>query len=223
MVGLGLVLAGALGVTRPLTAAAAPTRVTYVASNAFGAFSVTEFDETADGTSTPVRTIAGSSTNLDGPAYVAVDALGVLYVTNDRANSITEYAPGASGDSPPVRTIAGLKTLLETPKGIAVDSAGTVYVANRSGGSVLVFAPGANGDVAPVQNVTGHNTGFMSPTAVAVSDTSLYVADDNANLVSKSAEVQLATSRRRPWFELVAEPLRGRCLGDLHRDGEPVA
>jgi len=98
-------------------------------------------------------TIIGSSTGLNNPDAVAVDAAANIYVTNFGAvstpatASITIYAPGASGDATPTATIAGSNTGLSTPQGIAVDAAGTIYVANDFIGGpasrITVYAPGA--------------------------------------------------------------------------------
>ena len=73
----------------------------------------------------PLATITGSNTGLNNPAGIAVDASGMIYVTNtyDRTfGSITVYAANPSGtlNEAPLATITGSNTGLYFPTGIAV-------------------------------------------------------------------------------------------------------
>jgi beta-lactam-binding protein with PASTA domain len=63
----------------------------------------------------PVATIAGSSTGLNAPTSVAVDASGLIYVGNG-GGSITVYAANPNGtlNEAPIATITGSNTGLST-------------------------------------------------------------------------------------------------------------
>jgi hypothetical protein len=50
----------------------------------------------------PAATISGSSTQLDGPQSLAVDASGDVLVADGYASAITAYAPTDNGDVPPL-------------------------------------------------------------------------------------------------------------------------
>jgi streptogramin lyase len=73
---------------------------------------------------------------VDGPAQVAVDANGAVYVANQSAGNVTIYLAGTT--SPSLTLSQGLTD----PLGIAIDSAGNVYVSNRSPNYIVVYAPG---------------------------------------------------------------------------------
>ncbi len=99
-----------------------------------------------------VRTINGSATRMNGPAAVALDRRGNIYVANywgTGPGSITVYAPGTEEkeDLKPIRMIAGPATGLMHPTALALDPHDTLYVANDA--TVTVYAPGATGNAAP--------------------------------------------------------------------------
>ena len=88
----------------------------------FGSNSIAVYAGTANGESTPLRTITGPATLLSGPARLVVDQVhDELMVANYNNNSITVYARTASGDTAPLRTLAGPATLLSKPNGLVVD------------------------------------------------------------------------------------------------------
>jgi sugar lactone lactonase YvrE len=135
--------------------------------------------------------ITGSSTGLNNPDAVAVDAAGNIYVANfgtatPATASITIYAPGASGDATPTATIAGSNTGLSTPQGIAVDAAGIIYVANDFIGGpasrITVYAPGASGNATPDRSISG---GLDRPRGIAVDAVgNIYVTNEEADNVT---------------------------------------
>jgi hypothetical protein len=144
---------------------------------------VTAYPSGANGDVSPVQTIFGSNTGLNGPWGIAVGPHGGVYVTNIYGNfSVTVYSPGANGNVSPVQTISGSKTGLNLPEGIALGANGAIYVANSQANSVTVYALGANGNVAPVRTISGSNTGLKSPAGVAVgSNGAVYVANTGDN------------------------------------------
>lgn len=93
-------------------------------------FSVLVYSAGATGNATPIATISGNNTGLDGPDGVAVDKAGKIYVMNSGNNSITVYGPGATGNATPTATIKGSNTGLDSPEGMAVDKEGKIYITN---------------------------------------------------------------------------------------------
>jgi hypothetical protein len=91
--------------------------------------SIEVFAAGATGNASPIATIQGASTGLDGAYGIAVDAAGRLYVANTTLcpemssstslGSITVYAPGATGNVPPIARIAGISSGVIGPAWIA--------------------------------------------------------------------------------------------------------
>jgi DNA-binding beta-propeller fold protein YncE len=82
---------------------------------------------------------------LKGPAGIALDAHGTLYVVNYLGGNATIYPPGAMA---PSLTITGLTN----PVGIAVNATGDVYLTNSGNTpSILVYPPG---QTTPSQTIT---------------------------------------------------------------------
>lgn len=67
----------------------------------------------ATGGATPLRTISGAKTQLDGAAGLAVGA--AIGVANENGASVTSYRLGANGDASPLRTLEGPDTGFVTP------------------------------------------------------------------------------------------------------------
>jgi hypothetical protein len=118
--------------------------------------SITEYRIKADGNVAPVRTIAGSKTQMGlGLGGIAVDSTGVSYVTSVNGG-ILEYAPGANGNVAPIRTITGSTTGPVDGYELAIDSSDNLYLAN--GNDIKVFAPGAQGVATPIADIVGPAT-----------------------------------------------------------------
>ncbi|MGB6643479.1 MAG: hypothetical protein WBE35_00460, partial [Candidatus Cybelea sp.] len=78
-------------------------------------------------TSTGKRTTPTITVGIHGPAGVAVDANGKIYVSNTGSGgpgSVTTYKPNGSQSNPTI--IKGL----DVPEGVAVGANGEIYVAN---------------------------------------------------------------------------------------------
>jgi sugar lactone lactonase YvrE len=94
--------------------------------------SILVFGAGASGNASPIATIQGSNTGLDGAYGLAVDAAGRLWVANSTScpsrmenpepsfGSITVYSPGATGNIAPVARIAGNSTALFGPAWITI-------------------------------------------------------------------------------------------------------
>ncbi|MFI5351554.1 MAG: choice-of-anchor D domain-containing protein [Candidatus Binatales bacterium] len=165
----------------------------YVANNGSdvdGIDAVTVYPAGSNGNVAPSAIISGSSTGLDGPAGVAVDSSGKIYVANWDSSTVTIYPAGSTGNVAPSATIRGYATGLNDPSGITVDGSGKIYVSNQgslNGGSdsVTIYAAGSNGNAAPSAtiagpsaNVGGSITGLILPTGIAVdSSGNVYVAN----------------------------------------------
>ena len=80
----------------------------------------------ANGNAAPVRSIVGAATGLAGPAGLALDAAGFIYVSNRTGNSVEIFAPDADGNVAALRTIVGAATGLSSPYGLTVDSSGRI-------------------------------------------------------------------------------------------------
>ena len=134
---------------------------------------ITVYDRTANGNAPPLRTISGTSTGLNGPYGIAIDAVNnEIIVANAWNNSITIYNITANGDTAPIRTISGSSTGLVSPFGITVDTVNNeIYVSNESlpnFDSITVYSRTANGNVAPLRTISGLSTGLYSPRGIAV-------------------------------------------------------
>lgn len=160
-------------------ASGAPKPTVYVANSSGN--SVIAFLESANGNVMPLRTLAGSATQIHAPAAVSVAADGRIYVAN-ATNTIAVFAPGASGNVAPRKVLAcgGLNK----PSALTVDAAGTVYVANRGGNSVSIFSASATGCVAGNRVIAGPATLLQAPSGIAIRGTQLYVANFASNRIA---------------------------------------
>lgn len=160
------------------------------------------------GNATPVRTISGPATLLNGPKGVAfyrgANATGdddEILVANADNDSVTIYKSTATGNAPPKRTITGFnKTLLNKPSGLAVypdpnDPTGAkdeIWVTNMGSGTVTVYNRENSGDAVPIYPVSqpttpvpsigGSATGLNQPCGIDVADSNnhTYVFVTNA-------------------------------------------
>jgi hypothetical protein len=120
--------------------------------------------------STPTATLTG----LNGPASLAFDSHGNLFVPNESGTTVSEFAPGSTT---PTATLTGLSF----PRALAFDSKGDLFVGDYEGTTVLEFAPGGT---TPIATLTG-----LSRPAALVFDKSgnLFVANYNGTTVSEFA------------------------------------
>lgn len=92
--------------------------------------SVLVFRPRASGNEAPVRVIRGKSPTLQGPAGLAFDGAGNLYVADMYADTVDVFAPGAHGDVAPISAITSLcgSQRCYRPSNLAVDAAGNLSV-----------------------------------------------------------------------------------------------
>jgi hypothetical protein len=114
------------------------------------------FSSSASGNATPIRTISGSQTGLEGPEAIVVDARGSTYVADAVADKILVFPPGANGNIAPIQVIGGAQTGISLPVNLTLGGDGNIYVCNQlpgnSGGyDILAYPFDATGNVAPVR------------------------------------------------------------------------
>lgn len=207
--------AGAAGSTDSTNSAARFRTPSGVAVDAAGNIYVADYGNhtirkvTASGTVTTFAGLAGSAGSTDGPgaaarfngpAGVAVDASGNVYVADTSNSTIRKLTPGGV-----VTTLAGTAGAFGAtdgtgaaarfflPFGVAVDSSGTVYVADTynqtirkvTAGGVVTTLAGTAGSPGSTDGL-GPAARFRSPRGVAVdSSGSVFVADFDNEVLRK--------------------------------------
>jgi hypothetical protein len=154
-----------------VTAAALPD-VLFIAN--FNGHSVTSYQDpdTVNGNVAPDTNLASSSTQLNLPTDIVVDAAGALMVTNFGAvpNSITVYndAISANGSFAPNRNVQGAATGLLGPVSLAIDTTNDlVFVANVTPvDNILVYAGASTaaftGNLAPTRTIATTGSGDIN-------------------------------------------------------------
>jgi len=149
-----------------------------------------------NGNIAPCQTLSGSSTLLDFPRGLALDAgRDILYISNMGSDSILVYADASQsttqGNLAPTREIRGhlgpeVESILELPFGLAIDSANDrLYVVNigRNRPAILIFesASSRSGESIPERLINGLSTQLSQPAGIHLDVASgrLYVVNSN--------------------------------------------
>jgi sugar lactone lactonase YvrE len=134
------------------------------------------------GSSTPSRTI----TVPGGPAFMALDATGDVFVSviSPLKPAVYEYTP--AGGNAPSRTLTAATGGIDGPTGVAVDSAGNLYVANVEGTAGVSVFPPATTATAPSFSF---DAGMSAPRILAFDASgNLYVSNRDGDDVTKYAK-----------------------------------
>lgn len=171
-----------------------------------GTLTVVAGDGTAFTAGTPTPGALATSSRLDAPAGVAVDAAGNLFIA-DTGNNVVSKVDATTGrlsivagdgsgwtSGPPTTGGPATASKLFAPNGVAVDGAGNVYIADTrnnvvekvdASGRLSIIAGGRSGfgGGAPVAGpATGSDLGY--PTSVAVDAAgAVYVSEWGSDVV----------------------------------------
>lgn len=182
--------------------------VSDAANNSLYEFTPSELS--SSGTPTPKVTITSdASHSLDGPAGLAFDGSGDLWVANEGNNTLVEYTPSqlaASGSPTPTATIsANGSHSLDVPVGVAFDSSGDLWVSNAANSSLVEYTATQLGDGTggPTPNVTltsDASASLDSPMGLAFDGSgNLWVANQaNDSLVEFTSSQLSATGSPTP-------------------------
>jgi hypothetical protein len=189
--GFGCGSGGSVGtspiISTPTTSAASTIYVGNFSTS--GVYSILQFATTAQGSATPIATLAlPSGFEL---TCLTTDSAGQIYVGGAQQISGTAtytwevlvYAAGASGNATPVRTVVGSSSSFETFAQMTVDSSGQLYVlATQPAKMVAVMSSTANGAATPVRMITGSATQISgSSFGIAVDPSgTIYVSNTGA-------------------------------------------
>lgn len=113
----------------------------------------------------------GTAARLAGPSWLARDAAGNVYVSEDRNLDIRKITPQGA-----VTTLANAASGLVNPKGLAVRGDGTVYVAD--GDQIKAITPqGVVSVLSGLRDGRLQPATFNQPTGLAIQGFYLFVAD----------------------------------------------
>jgi hypothetical protein len=158
------------------------------------------FGPTANGISTPARSIALATTATGPfPMAMAFDKNGTLYLlqlSSSSAYSILVFDSSANGNVAPTRTLTLPSVSQGSPYSLSLDNAGNLYVIASSftdGPNGVVtgalynvseYAPGAAGNAAPIATMTSPTSQYAAETLSFDSTGALYllVQDLQANV-----------------------------------------
>lgn len=142
----------------------------------------------------------GTDARFSGPAAIAVDASGVVFVADSGNSTVRRIDRDAvvttMAASPPLTGAAdgtGRDARFTAPRGVATDGAGNVYVADSGNNLIRKVTPGGvTTTLAGTPGLTGATDGpgasarFSLPVAVAVDGAgTVYVADYSNNTIRK--------------------------------------
>ena len=127
--------------------------------------SITVYALDARGDTAPLRTIEGSSTQMNWPMGIALDSnRGELFVANDTGHSILVFSATANGNVAPARILKGPKSQLRNPTGVFVDTKNDeLWVSNFGSHSATVYKTTASGDTPPLRVIRSSPVGTPAP------------------------------------------------------------
>ena len=147
-------------------------KIETIAGTGVQGFGITEG---APATSSTLDSPAGVAVNATGDVFIADQFVGRVYRVDASTHAITTYAGGGSpgdgvGDGP-----AATAAHLEQPRGLAIDAAGNLYVADYGGGRVRRIDAATGHAISTVAVVNG-------PAAIALDPTGdVFIAEAASN------------------------------------------
>jgi len=141
---------------------------------------VTVYPAGSKGNVAPSFTIVGSDTGLYGPAAIALDGNGNIYVGNTGSlgnGTVTVYPRLAL-----TAVIGSFNIGPNTPAGVVLDNGGNIYVANDGSDTVTVYPAGSNASGAPIATISG---GLSTPVGITLDGSGdIYVANQGNDTVT---------------------------------------
>ena len=138
----------------------------------------------------------GTSAQFNGPAGVAVDAAGNLYVADYGNHRIRKITPEGlvstlAGGTQGFRDGSGTSAQFDGPTGVALDAEGNLYVADYFNDRIRKISPEGlvstlAGSTEGLRDGSGISAQFNGPTGVAVdAEDNVYVADEYNHRIRK--------------------------------------
>jgi DNA-binding beta-propeller fold protein YncE len=126
--------------------------------------SITVYERSAEGDTSPIRVIAGPRTQLNWASGIVLHPQrGELFVANDAGDSILVFQADASGDVAPIRILKGPKSGIKNPTGLSLDFENDeLWVANFGNHTASVYPITAEGDRPPLRVIRSAPSGTPS-------------------------------------------------------------
>ncbi len=154
--------------------------------------------------------------SLTGPANLAVDASGDLWVANSSNNTIVEFKATqltSSGDPNPAVTITSNGTVLEYPLGLGFDTAGDLWVASSTANTIVEFKATqltSSGDPTPEVTISSKATSLGRPIGIAFDSAGdLWASNQFVKSVVEYTPNQLAAGGALTPAETIQGPTSG--------------
>jgi len=152
----------------------------YVANaNPHGPPSIEEFVAGSNGNIRPIKTISGSRVQFTNPSGIAVDSSGKIFLADDALGAVFIFDNRANGNVAPIRKILGQNTHLAGAYGLSVGALG-IYACTYSNPAYLErFSLTARGDALPRASISRSNT-QLNPWfdgMIVAPDGTIYVVD----------------------------------------------
>ncbi len=145
---------------------------------------VNAFSLTASGNASPIATLSGAATGLNGIGALTFDPVGELWVASANNDMLEQFAPGAAGNIAPSQVVSGPNTGIVTPSGLALGATGRLYVTEAAANTVAIFPAGAAGNTPPVATISGPDTGLSGPRGVVISGGRIWVANQGNDTIT---------------------------------------
>jgi sugar lactone lactonase YvrE len=155
----------------------------------------------ASGGVTPAVTLSAASGSLNGPAGIAFDANGNLWIANYTGSTVVEFTENqfaTSGSRAPTVTLSATNGSLDGPFGLVFDTEGNLWVTNRNANTVVGFGASqltASGSPTPTVTLSASGGSLAGPSGVAFDASgNLWVVNDVDRSVVEFGASQLTAT-----------------------------